>query len=117
MIRRAIVLAATFSIFVALAPGSGAAEPGVKTLRTWKAKCASCHGVDGKGETDQGKKMGLPDMTTAAWQKGVTDDQMRKSISAGVKRPDKPEGMDPYAEVLTPEQIGELATLVRGLAK
>jgi len=35
------------------AAASGASDP--KTERLWKAKCASCHGIDGKGDTDQGK--------------------------------------------------------------
>ena len=116
MIGRAIVLALTLSLSLALTTGA-TAEPGTKTVRTWKAKCASCHGVDGKGDTDPGKKLGLPDMTTAAWQKTVTDDQMKKSITNGIKRADKPEGMDAYAETLSVEQIGELASLVRGLGK
>ena len=28
---------------------SARAEVDAKIVRTWKAKCASCHGVDGKG--------------------------------------------------------------------
>ena len=36
-----------------------------KTERTWKSKCASCHGATGKGDTDKGKELKVPDMATA----------------------------------------------------
>src|SRR5882672_10554122 len=49
---------------------SARAEVDKKAERNWKGKCASCHGADGKGQTDQGKKMKVDDMTAASWQKG-----------------------------------------------
>lgn len=93
------------------------ADPDVKTVRLWKAKCASCHGVDGKGKTETGTKLGIPDMTTAAWQKKVTDAEMKTSISDGLTRPGKTEGMDPYKEKLQPEQIDALIGYVRTFGK
>ena len=33
----------------------------------WKAKCASCHGEDGKAQTKTGKKEKINDMTSADW--------------------------------------------------
>ena len=47
-----------------------------KAEKNWKSKCASCHGKDGKGHTDQGKKMGVSDLTTAAYKKSKTDAQI-----------------------------------------
>lgn len=91
------------------------AETDAKTVRTFKAKCASCHGVDGKGKTETGAKLEIPDMTTAAWQGKLTDAQMKTSISDGVKRPGKTEGMDPYKEKLEPAQIDALIAYVRTL--
>jgi cytochrome c oxidase cbb3-type subunit 3 len=91
------------------------AETDAKTVRTWKAKCASCHGADGKGKTETGAKLEIPDMTTAAWQQKVSDAQMKTSISDGVKRAGKTEGMDPYKDKLDAEQIGALAGYVRSL--
>ena len=41
------------------------AEVDKKAERNWKAKCASCHGADGKGQTDQGKKLKVEDMSSA----------------------------------------------------
>jgi len=48
-----------------------------KTERTWQAKCASCHGDDGKGQTAKGKEMGVRDMTTAEYQK-ISDADFQK---------------------------------------
>jgi cytochrome c6 len=96
---------------------SAIAEADAKTVRMWKAKCASCHGVDGKGGTETGSKLGIPDMTTAAWQKKSTDAQLKAAILDGVKRPGKSEGMDPYRDKLEPEQVDALVAYVRSLGK
>lgn len=86
-----------------------------KIVRTWKAKCASCHGVEGKGDTEQGAKMKLPDMTKPDWQKNNSDEKMRQAILNGVKKEGK-EGMDSYKDVLSPEQVDGLIAYVRSLA-
>ena len=39
----------------------------------YKAKCAGCHGADGKG-TAAGKKMGAPEFSSSAVQKASTAD-------------------------------------------
>lgn len=93
------------------------AEPDKKTERLWKAKCATCHGVDGKGQTDQGRKMGMADLTTAAWQQSLTDEQVKKAINTGLKREKggKAQEMDPFAEKLEVAQIETLAAYVRTL--
>ncbi len=98
-----------------LASTDASAEPSTKTVRTWKAKCASCHGTDGKADTEQGKKLAIPDFTSAKFQKDVSDADMKKAIHDGFKREGKPEGMDPYGEVLSGEQIDELVAYIRTL--
>ena len=100
-----------------LASSSGHAEADPKVVRTWKAKCSACHGVDGKGRTDTGTKLGIPDMTTAEWQKKTTDLLVKKAITEGIKRDGKPEGMDPFKDRLSAEQIDQLAGYVRSLGK
>ena len=100
---------------LALLYGNAAmAGPDPKIVRTWKAKCASCHGVEGKGDTEQGAKMKLPDMTKPEWQKDNPDEKMRQAIVNGVKKEGK-EGMDSYKDVLSPEQIDGLVAYVRAL--
>jgi len=93
-----------------------ASAPDPKTVRTWKAKCASCHGAEGKGDTEQGAKMKLPDMTKPDWQKNNSDEKMRQAILNGVKK-EGTEGMDGYKDVLSPEQVDALIAYVRSLAK
>ncbi len=85
LVKAAGILAA---LSFAVAPIARAAETGTdkKIEKMWKAKCSSCHGMDGKGQTAQGKKEGVRDMTTAAYQKEVTDDRIKTSLKDGVKK-------------------------------
>ena len=94
-----------------------AAPPDKKTERTWKSKCAACHGPEGKGDTDQGKKMAVSDMTEKAWQSSHTDEQIKKAVSDGVKREKNgvKQEMDGYKDTLTPEQIDALTQYIRSL--
>jgi mono/diheme cytochrome c family protein len=85
------------------------AEMEKKTERLWKAKCASCHGADGKGETEQGRKLGVKDYTSAEWQKSKTDAQIKAAIVDGVK------GMDGYKDKLAADQVDALVAGVRAL--
>jgi mono/diheme cytochrome c family protein len=98
------------------APARG--EVDKKIERTWKSKCASCHGADGAGQTDTGKKMGVRDYTSAEWQKSRTDAQLKEAILGGVNREvdGKKQEMDGYKGKLD-EQVDGLVALVRGLKK
>jgi mono/diheme cytochrome c family protein len=98
-----------------LCSAAASAEVDAKTQKLWKAKCASCHGASGKADTETGAKLKIPDMTAVAWQKERTDDRLRKSINEGVKKGN--DGMDPYKDVLTPEQIDALIGQVRAFGK
>ena len=96
-----------------------AAEVDKKTLRTWKAKCSSCHGEDGKGATEQGKKMGVRDMTTAEFWQGMTDAKMTEAITNGIKqtKDGKVQEMEPYKGKLKPEEIVALVGYVKTFKK
>ena len=89
-----------------------------KTIRTFKAKCSSCHGEDGKGATEQGKKMGVRDMTSADFAK-ETDAKMKDAITNGIKqtKDGKAQEMEPYKDKLKPEEIDNLVAYVRSLKK
>jgi mono/diheme cytochrome c family protein len=112
-------LAAALAAFASVSafPRGAFAETDAKTVRLWKAKCASCHGVDGRAKTETGEKLQIPDMTTPGFQKKVSDAEMKTAILDGFKREGKPEGMDPYRDKLTPEQVDELVTYVRTFGK
>ncbi len=89
-----------------------------KADRLWRAKCASCHGRDGKGQTEQGKKMKIVDMTTADWQKGITDDQIKKTMLDGIKRTENgvKQEMESFKGKLNDKKIGLLIERVRAFA-
>ncbi len=93
------------------------AEVDKKAERLFKAKCASCHGTDGKGQTDQGKKMAISDLSAPDFQKAKTDDQIKASIANGVKKEKngKKQEMDPFSEKLEAAQIESLVAYIRNL--
>jgi len=111
------ILAVLMLALAAPAAGAGPA-PDKKTERLWKAKCSSCHGVDGKAQTEQGKIMSLPDLSSPAWQKATTDERIRDQILNGVKKEKngKTVQMDPFKGDLQPEQVDALIGYVRSLA-
>ena len=94
-----------------------AQEDPKKTERTWKAKCSSCHGQGGKGDTDKGKQLKIEDMTTAAYQK-KTDEEWKNAIMNGVHTEKDGVKQDmPSFKDLTPEQVTALVGHIRGFAK
>jgi cytochrome c6 len=106
-------------MLIALVPSVALAEPNPQIDRLWRAKCASCHGPDGNGQTEQGKKMAVGDMSTAEWQAQLTDDKVKAAIGDGLKR-DKggvKQEMEAYKAKLRPDQIDGLVAYVRGLKK
>lgn len=76
---------------------------------TYKAKCAVCHGPDGKGETAAGKTMKVKDFASEEVKK-MSDTDLAAAISAGQGK------MPPY-KTLTSDQVKELVAFVRSLTK
>lgn len=83
------------------------------TTRTFNAKCAPCHGKDGKGDTTEGKKLNVKDLTKSH----AKEAEVIKSITEGAKDKDGKESMKGLGGKLTPEQIKELAGYVMSLRK
>lgn len=85
--------------------------------KLWKAKCAQCHGTDGKGQTKKGKEMGISDLTAADWQKEFTDQKIKDTLSSGLKRErnGKKQEMDPLGKELEPAQFDALIAHIRSL--
>jgi cytochrome c6 len=73
---------------------------------TYKAKCAGCHGADGKGRAS----MANSDLTAADVQK-KSDADLGGVITNG-----KPPKM-PAFKSLTPEQVKDLVAFIRSLKK
>lgn len=115
-IRRALMAAV-----LALPLVATTARADKKTERLWKANCASCHGNEGKGDTEKGVKLKLPDFSSAAWQAKHSDDaELKKTIEKGVSavRDGVKKEMDPFGDdKLTPVQREALVAYIRGLKK
>ena len=107
-------------VFVLLLFGSVAfGETDPKTVRLWKTKCGSCHGADGKAQTEQAKKQAVADLTTPEWQKRFTDAQLKAVTEDGLHRTTKDgvkQDMDGYKGKLAPDQIDALVAYMRALA-
>jgi mono/diheme cytochrome c family protein len=78
----------------------------------WESHCAKCHGMDGKGLTKVGKKLGLKDYTDAKVQAGLKDADMIKATNDGVIENGK-ERMKPFKDELTPAEIKDLVAYIR----
>ena len=101
-------LGAALAGAMVLATPSVAGATDAKIVRLYKTKCATCHGKDGKGQTTQGTKLKVRDMTTADFQKG-TDAQWSTSILEGIKDKKKPA----MKSKLTSEEVDVLIQYVR----
>ncbi len=101
-----------------LAPPAGY-KPDKKIKRLFEAKCASCHGDDGRGKTELGLEMGIADMTKAAYWKDLALDVARKEVLEGLKRVvnGKQQEMKPFKDRLTPEQVDALVIYSASLKK
>ncbi len=75
---------------------------------TFEQKCGMCHGADGKATTPMAKKMGAPDLTSAAVQ-GLSDAQIRTQITEGKGK------MPPYGGILGKDGVEQMAKYVRTL--
>ena len=98
-----VVLAMSLSLFSLPMAAQDAAA-------TYKTKCAMCHGADGKGDTPAGKKMGAHDFASDEVQK-QSDADLSQIISKGKNK------MPAYESKLKPEEIKDLVSYVRKLAK
>ena len=88
-----------------LAPMAAFAADGAAV---YKAKCASCHGPDGKGETSIGKSMKLKSLGSPEVQK-VSDAALTTVISDGKAK------MPAYKTKLSADEIKALVTYIRTL--
>lgn len=108
------------ALVVAALPAAAAAQPAdARTMRAWKAKCASCHGEDGKGNTEAAKKLGgLRDLTLAEVQARFDDAKLKELITKGTKENKDGRVVEmPAAPDLTGPALDNLVRFVRSLKK
>jgi len=102
-----------FSIFGAVlalvlaAPGAVRAQ---SAAATYKAKCAGCHGADGKGNTGPGKALGVHDFGSDAVTK-ESDSDLASIVTTGKNK------MPSYGKSLKESDIKDLVAYVRELGK
>jgi len=101
----AITLAATLLASICLF-GVPAKADVADAGATYKAKCAMCHGADGKGK----ESMKTPDFASADVQK-KSDADLGGIITNG-----KPTKMPPY-KTMTPDQVKDMVAFIRSLKK
>ena len=78
----------------------------VDAAATYKAKCAGCHGADGKGL----ESMGTPNFTDAKWQAGRKDLALIKIINEGKGQ------MPGFKSSLNAADVKAMIAFIRGLA-
>jgi mono/diheme cytochrome c family protein len=100
--------AALTAVLLAAAPAAVAADARSENFQTY---CSVCHGDDGRGQTEEGKKKGARDLTNAKWQDKIDDARMVRSVTKGHDK------MPSFEKKLSPDEIKALVAEVRTLAK
>lgn len=101
---------ATWTVLAAICLLSPAANAQGGGEKTYKAKCASCHGADGAGSTPAGKATKARDFCSDEVKK-ETDDEWTTIIVKGKNK------MPGYDKKLTDAEIKDLVAYIRGLCK
>jgi mono/diheme cytochrome c family protein len=96
------------TILLLIAVSAVAATPDGAAI--YKAKCASCHGADGTGQTAMGKAMKLRDLGSADVQK-LSDADLTTVTADGKGK------MPAYKGKLSAEEIKALVTFMRTFKK
>jgi len=81
-----------------------------KSAATYKAKCATCHGADGKGDTPAGKSTKVRGFADAEVVK-ASDDDLAGIIEKGKAK------MPGYGKSMKPDEIKDMVAYIRSLAK
>jgi mono/diheme cytochrome c family protein len=100
------VLGSALAALLAAPPASAGARS-----ENFETYCSVCHGDDGTGQTEQGKKKGARDLTNARWQDKVDDARLTRSITKGHEK------MPSFEKKLSADEIKALVAEVRTLAK
>ena len=76
----------------------------------FRAKCAVCHGVDGAGETANGRKLKVPDLRSDEVQ-SLTDEELIEVVTNGKK------DMPPLGKKYNSDRIQQIIRYVRTLSQ
>jgi cytochrome c553 len=101
-------------------PPPAPSQPPASAEQVFSTRCSVCHGPDGKGAGPASATLNPKprDYTNAAWQKSVSDDQIKKTIVEGGQAVGKSPLMAPNPDLANhPEVVDGLVRIVRGFAK
>jgi len=107
-IRPGVVMGA--SVLAALLGVTMASRADEASEKLYKAKCAACHGVDGKGETATGKALKVKDFASEEVKK-MSDEDLSEAISKGKGK------MPAYGKSMKPDDIKAMVAYIRSMAK
>jgi mono/diheme cytochrome c family protein len=105
---------------------AGSAEPASdpaaiqEAQTTFKTLCATCHGVDGRGDGPGAAQLNPKprDYTDKAWQTSVTDEQIAKTIVLGGAAVGKSTMMPAQPQLREkPAVVKELVKIIRSFSK
>jgi cytochrome c553 len=85
--------------------------------KAFVARCASCHGMEGKGDGPGATALNPKprNYTDGVWQKAVTDEQIGKTIMYGGAAVGKSPNMPAQSDLQSkPEMVAALVKVVRG---
>jgi cytochrome c6 len=99
-------IAITAMLCMAVSVSVSRAQDAASGEKTFKAKCASCHGADGKGKA----ALKTQDLASAEVQK-MSDAELTTITTDGKGK------MPAYGKSLKPDQIKDLVAYIRSLAK
>jgi cytochrome c6 len=102
-----LIAVLTVLTFVSIAPSTARAQ---SAAATYQAKCAGCHGADGKGNTGPGKALGAHDFSSVEITK-MSDADLIGIVTAGKNK------MPAYGKSLKDAANKALVAFIRGLGK
>ncbi len=108
--KRNSVLFASASMALLVSSGISRPVRAEGHSETFTTYCAVCHGDDGTGNTEEGKKKGARNFTNAKWQASVDDARLIKSITKGHDK------MPAFGKKLSEDEIKALVKEVRSFA-
>jgi cbb3-type cytochrome c oxidase subunit III len=105
------IIASSYVLATGGSANLSAAAPAADGAALYVAKCATCHGKDGRGIPNWRSK-GQPDFTDAQWQKSRTDAQISDSTKNG-----KGKYMPAFKTKMSDEEIAAVVARVRAFGK
>ena len=88
------------------------------TKANYEKNCKKCHGMDGVGDTSEGKKLKLQDLTSAEYWKKATDKKIHDAIADGVTDPENPKRkMKGYKDKMSEAEIKDMVEFVKKFKK